>query len=284
VLKRAINFLTFHSHCDGLITQKKSNAGFQRYATTREILVSAIPANISLANAAVLPLSVSTAASALFHILDLPYPSVNPNPAPTGKRILIWGGSSSVGSSAVQLARAAGLEVVATAGRANIEYVKRLGASRVFDHQDPDVVGKILEVLKEGDYVFDTIGSESTQIASGGIFGKLGGGTLPITLSPIAGLPDNVKGVFGMCFPQRARESKFVAYELVVNGLAPGLVNLDVGDAVWRKYLPEALAAGSFQTKPDPIIIEGLERAQEGLDLLKEGVSAKKIVIEVAKE
>jgi hypothetical protein len=74
------------------------------------------------------------------------------------------------------------------------------------------------------------------------------------------------------------------AYESVVNALDPGLVNLDVGDAVWRKYLPEALAAGIFLAKPDPLVLEGLERVQEGVNLSKEGVSARKIVIEVAKE
>jgi hypothetical protein len=61
-------------------------------------------------------------------------------------------------------------------------------------------------------------------------------------------------------------------------------VNLDVGDAVWRKYLPEALAAGKFLAKPEPHILKGLDRVQEGLDLLEKGVSAKKIVIEVEKE
>lgn len=66
-----------------------------------------------------------------------------------------------------------------------------------------------------------------------------------------------------------------------VNGLAPGLINLDVGDAVWRKYLPEALANGSFVAKPDPFVLKGLESVQEGVDLLKKGVSARKIVIEV---
>jgi hypothetical protein len=41
------------------------------------------------------------------------------------------------------------------------------------------------------------------------------------------------------------------SFFVVVNGLDPGLVALDIGDAVWRKYLPEALAAGKFQAKPD---------------------------------
>lgn len=66
--------------------------------------------------------------------------------------------------------------------------------------------------------------------------------------------------------------------------MAPGLIDLDVGDAVWRRYLPEALAAGTFLAKPDPHVLEGLERTQEGVDILKKGVSARKIVIEVERE
>lgn len=59
----------------------------------------------------------------------------------------------------------------------------------------------------------------------------------------------------------------------------------DIGRAVWGKYLPEALAAGRFQAKPDPFVIEGgLEKVQEGINLQRAGVSAKKIVIEIARE
>ena len=87
-------------HCDSLITQKATNAGYQRFTTCREILVSAVPDSLPLANAAVLPLSISTAAAGLFKILKLPFPSLTPEPI--GKTILIWGGSSSCGSSAIQ--------------------------------------------------------------------------------------------------------------------------------------------------------------------------------------
>jgi hypothetical protein len=63
------------------------------------------------------------------------------------------------------------------------------------------------------------------------------------------------------------------------------MTDLDLGDALWRKYLPEALATRKFQAKPDPEILEGgLERVQDGIDMLRKGVSAKKIVIEVAKK
>lgn len=63
------------------------------------------------------------------------------------------------------------------------------------------------------------------------------------------------------------------------------MVALDVGDAVWRRYIPQALATGAFQAKPDPFIIKGgLDKVQEGIDLLRKGVSAKKIVIEISSE
>ena len=182
-------------HCDSLLTRKVANAGFQLYSTCREILVSAIPESLPLANAAVLPLSISTAASGLFCQLLLQFPSLTPKD--TGKTILIWGGSSSCGSSAIQLAVAAGLDVATTASNANHEYLKSLGASHVFDHKNPKVIEEILKVLKPGDFVMDCIGNAETQISCGDILGKIGGGKLPILLWPQGPFPDNVQGVLG---------------------------------------------------------------------------------------
>lgn len=56
----------------------------------------------------------------------------------------------------------------------------------------------------------------------------------------------------------------------------------EVGDAVWRKYVPEALIKRQLLPKPDPILIKGgLHHIQEGLDTLKSGVSAAKVVVEL---
>jgi NADPH:quinone reductase-like Zn-dependent oxidoreductase len=87
-------------HCDSLLTQKKTNSGFQLYTTCLELLVCHVPDTMSLSSAAVLPLSIDTAATGLFKHLKLPLPSVDPKP--NGQSILIWGGSSSVGSAAIQ--------------------------------------------------------------------------------------------------------------------------------------------------------------------------------------
>lgn len=57
----------------------------------------------------------------------------------------------------------------------------------------------------------------------------------------------------------------------------------DLGIELWSNYLPKALEAGKFQAKPDAYIIRGgLGKVQEGIDLVRKGVSAQKVVIEIA--
>jgi Zn-dependent alcohol dehydrogenase len=211
-------------------------------------------------------------------------------PKPRGERVLIWGGSSSCGSTAIQLAIAAGYEVATTASAANFDYVKSLGASHVLDHKDPGVVEKALEVLKPGDHVFDCISNAETMRTSATILSKIGGGKLALLNAPGDSYPENVNPIHSMYSVVLCQqllliyEANHVVLELVF-AWDPTMTGSEVGDAVLRKYLPQALAEGKLQAKPDPMIIEGgLEKVQHGIDLLKKGVSAKKIVIEIAKE
>jgi NADPH:quinone reductase-like Zn-dependent oxidoreductase len=114
-------------------SNKSAEGAFQQYTIIRANLASPIPSSVPYENACVLPLCLSTAACALFQkdFLALQYPTVSPKP--NGKSLLVWGGSTSVGSNAIQLAVAAGYEVITTASPKNFEYVKRLGAIEVFD-------------------------------------------------------------------------------------------------------------------------------------------------------
>jgi len=80
-----------------------AQAAFQEYTVLLDHMVSPIPSGFSYESASVLPLGLSTAASGLFqkNLLALQHPSINPKP--TGKSLLIWGGSTSVGSNAIQV-------------------------------------------------------------------------------------------------------------------------------------------------------------------------------------
>ena len=254
------------AHAVGLSTGKAANGGFQLYTSTMEILVSKIPDSLTFTQAVVLPLAISTAAAGLFQKthLALPYPAKDAKK--TGKTILVWGGSSSVGATAIQLAVAAGVEVATTASARNHEFVKNLGAMHVFDHTKSSVVDDIVSKLKSSDFVgtYDAIGTEETYKSSAEVTGKLGGsmvvGTLP---PPSSGLSDGVKaqGLYALTIATAQKE---------------------VGEAIWGNYVPKALADRTLQAKPDPIIVgKGLEKVQEGLDKQKAGISAGKIVIEL---
>lgn len=80
--------------------------------------------------------------------MELPYPTLNLVLYPDSKTILIWGGSSSVGGTAIQLATASGLIVLTTASKSNLGYVKSLGARYAFDYRSGSVVDAIEAVLK----------------------------------------------------------------------------------------------------------------------------------------
>lgn len=105
----------------------------EQYTVLLTHLTSVIPSTMSFEEATVIPLGLSTAASALFQKeqFGLQYPGAEVKP--TGKTLVVWGGSTSVGSNAIQLAVAAGYEVFATSSPRNFEYVKKLGATEAFD-------------------------------------------------------------------------------------------------------------------------------------------------------
>jgi|694.fasta_scaffold21138_5 NADPH2:quinone reductase len=91
------------------------------------------PAGLGAAEAAALPLTAITAWEALFERLAL-----DPAGGDTGRSLLILGGAGGVGSIAIQLARLAGLRVIATASRPqSAAWARRMGADQVVDHGAP---------------------------------------------------------------------------------------------------------------------------------------------------
>ena len=63
---------------------------------------------------------------------------------------------------------------------------------------------------------------------------------------------------------------------------APSVFNAEpaIGEAVWEKFLPEALKSGQFKALPKAkVVAKGLDGLQTGLDEARKGVSATKIVV-----
>ncbi len=104
----------------------------QEYQLVDERIVGFAPKNISMEQAAAMPLTSLTAYELFFDHLQLS------KDKDAGKTMLIIGGAGGVGSIAIQLAKKIlGLTVIATASRdVTIEWCKRMGADHVVDHNN----------------------------------------------------------------------------------------------------------------------------------------------------
>ena len=243
-----------------------AHGGFQLYPVLKAATVSKIPDSITFEEAAVLPLSISTAAAGLFmkSTLDLEYPSVGAGTSQRaqGSTVLVWGCSSSVGSSVVQLAKAAGYSLITTASPANFKYCKALGADQVLDYHDTDIAEKMIALLKGKKVVgaYDAIGSEITVRQSATILHALGGGKIASV-----GLAPEVFSDVEVC---RVSSGNIVTQEP------------EVAEKIWGEFVPWALKSGKLVARPKALVVgKGLENIQAGLDRQKAGVSALKVEI-----
>jgi NADPH2:quinone reductase len=112
----------------GDITRSGSNA---QYQLVDERIVGRKPTSLDFAQAAALPLTSLTVWELLFQRMR-----IDPEGKDRGKSLLIIGGAGGVGSIATQLARRAGLVVIATASRPEtITWCTQMGAHHVIDHR-----------------------------------------------------------------------------------------------------------------------------------------------------
>ncbi|KAL4790592.1 chaperonin 10-like protein [Aspergillus venezuelensis] len=247
-------------HAVGMVSKRLEDTAFQQYTLVAQNLAAGIPGDLKYEEAVVLPLGVSTAACGLFQedFLNLSYPT-SPRAKSTGKTILVWGGASSVGSNAIQLAVAAGYDVVATASAKNFSYVRSLGASQVFDYDSPSVIEDLVSALKDKTLAggIDCIGPEATT------------STIEV-----------VKRSRGRKFVAIAKgtyEDDIVQSKVII---ATTLKDNAIGKAIYEDFLPKALEEGMYAAKPEPLVVgKGLEKVQEGIEVINGGVSARKVVV-----
>jgi NADPH:quinone reductase-like Zn-dependent oxidoreductase len=129
------------------VTNKQFCGAYAEYAVALAEMVAAKPASLDFAEAASAPVVGVTAWQMLFD-----YAQVK-----AGQSVLIHGAAGNVGAYAVQLAKYAGLQVFATAGPADLDYVRSLGADGVVDYK----MTKFEDAIPRVDAVLDTVGGET---------------------------------------------------------------------------------------------------------------------------
>ncbi|KAA1479341.1 GroES-like protein [Dentipellis sp. KUC8613] len=250
-------------------------SSFREYTLIAAHPLIKIPDGTSDEEAATLPLAIATAAVGLRRLTNYP------QAAPYNRYVLVWGGSSSVGLYAIQLAHLSSYKVITTASPKNHELVKKYGADVVVDYRAPDVVEQIIKATgKQGgvDVVFDAI-SEGNSVE----------------LS-VKSLRVNGPRKVGVVLPLKEDElDPSVEYTLI---LCSVLLGSDVN--AFGRYNPRDerdyqfgiefykqvagwLRTGQLKGNPHTVQPGGLAGVQDGLTFMKSGkVSGTKLVYRIA--
>jgi NADPH:quinone reductase-like Zn-dependent oxidoreductase len=129
------------------VTNPQFVGAYAEYALASAGMVSSKPASLNYVEAASIPVIAVTAWQALFDQAQLK----------AGQTVLIHGAAGNVGSYAVQLARRAGVQTIATVGTNDISVVRTLGANTVIDYRTQHFE----EEVRDLDAVIDLVGGET---------------------------------------------------------------------------------------------------------------------------
>src|SRR6266480_2980057 len=164
----------------------KSGGGYAEYALTTEREAAPKPKVLTYVEAAAVPVVALTAWQALIDTAKLS----------AGQTVLIHGGSGGVGTFAIQIAKARGAKVIATASTANQDLLKKLGADVAIDYTKT----RFEDVAKDVDVVLDSVGKDTLARSYGVV--KKGGFIATLVAEPdqaeldkhgIRGAPISVK-------------------------------------------------------------------------------------------
>ncbi|KIL86274.1 hypothetical protein FAVG1_10672 [Fusarium avenaceum] len=255
----------------GMVTGNNDASALQTYTLLNETAASHLPKKLSFEQGAALPVAMTTAAIALFADLELPMRKRHASEAETGA-ILVWSGASAVGTATIQIAHAFGWTVYATASPKHHEWLKRLGATDVWDYHDPQVVQHIGQAAQAAglkirgaidaraeDQSFDLVAA--TLVAAGS--------TPAAKISTVQPWPENKPK------PEGITVSAINCFRFIND-------RQDIGHWLFSDWLQKALEDGIIEPAPKPSVIEGgLLEAQKMLDTLRAGASGEKFVVKI---
>lgn len=250
-------------------SNEPAHGAFQHLVVLAADLCAPVPAGVALTEAVVLPLALTTAAAGLFEPDQLGLALPTEEIVDRGATVLVWGASTSVGNNAVQLAANAGYRVVATASPHSFAQVRGLGAAEVVDYHDRSAVADLVSALR-GHTLAGTV--------------AIGQGSLTPTIR-IARETEGTRRVAsahpGPVTALRAQVAR--TYGVRVSAIWGGVpARTEVGPAVFRDFLPAALADGRYRTSPVAEVVgRDFAAIPASLERLRAGVSARKLVVDL---
>jgi putative PIG3 family NAD(P)H quinone oxidoreductase len=137
------------------VTALVTGGGYAEYCAAPAAQCLTVPEGLDLTEAAAIPETFFTVWTNVFERGGLK----------SGESFLVHGGSSGIGTTAIQLARVFGARVFATAGSAEkCQACEELGAERAINYREEDYVAVVKEATGEGvDVILDMVGGDYIQ-------------------------------------------------------------------------------------------------------------------------
>jgi len=245
--------------------RENDKSAFQQYTICPAEIVAKIPAHLSFTEAASIPLGLATAVVGFFNPVNETGIGLTPFWAADGKTkyankpIVVFGGSSSVGQYAIQVARLSGFSpIITTSSNKHTDFLKSIGATVVLDRSLPAAsLTNSLKAVKDIDVVYDAISSAETQAIALDITGP----NAKILLT----LPKSEKLDFGE--------------RTVVNTFGNVHAQRKLGIQLYS-VLPGLLESGDIKPNRVEVLKGGLGAIPAGLERMEKGeVSGVKLVV-----
>jgi NADPH2:quinone reductase len=166
-----------------------------------------------------------------------------------GETLLVLGGAGGTGSAAVQIGRALGARVIATAGgQEKVEFCRSLGADVVIDYRVEDIAEGVLEAThgQGANVVYDPVGGETFTsatkcVAHEGRILAIGFASGSWGRPDVAHMVERNYSVLGVVPSGYDRTFKEAAQERLLEWWRKGAIEIPVDEALAFDALPEAL-------------------------------------------
>jgi NADPH:quinone reductase-like Zn-dependent oxidoreductase len=183
-----------------------------------------------------------------------------------GKKVLIWGGSSAMGSLSISYAKLAGYTVISTSSPHNFDLLKACGADYISDPATIQAIRNLFPI----DYWLDTISLKPSVSTIISILAPEGGPItkahilvlLPPVMFGITEFPDGITVQMHRFSTHSPENTEWHGHFLARGG-----------------FLEQAIKSGSLKAVPAEVV-GGLDSVADGIQKVHDGVSGKKIVVE----
>ncbi|UPX19140.1 uncharacterized protein EKO05_0009412 [Ascochyta rabiei] len=262
------------------------NGSFAQYVRADAQLVFRV-GSYKLEDAATFNAAFATLCLALWHSegLELAHSPAHPlrNASSQSSYVFVYGGSTATGTMALQLLKLSGYSTIASCSPRSFDLVRSYGADHVFDYLNPETSSAIRK-LTEGalSLVLDCISDHHSIAVCHGSIGRPGGRLVVLEVPPE---------------PRPGEKRRKAVKQFFVDGHEVFGVGVPIDSPGYRRLpspekhefatkkaleFQELIDGSKLHAHPVDIIDGGLEKIPSALQMLKAGVSGKKLVLRIS--